>query len=195
MSKIVLYLHTKITNYLGSGGDEKSPLFIQGNEIRSCKAERMEQEVVRQLVREAIKENEKLFLIELSFLAENKILVEVDGDDGVSLRECIRISRHVEHSLDREEEDFGLEVTSVDASKPLKVVRQYKKNTGRILSINTLDGQKVEGTVVSADDKMVNLEWKARESKPIGKGKVTVVKTAAIDYKNIQEAKVKIIFN
>lgn len=155
----------------------------------------MKQEVVKQLVKEALEENEELFLIELSFLAENKILVEVDGDQGVTLRECIRISRHVEHSLDREEDDFGLEVTSVDASKPLKVSRQYKKNIGRILSIKTIDGEKIEGTVVGADDKMVNLEWKAREPKPIGKGKVTVVKTAAIDYKNIQEAKVKIIFN
>ena len=63
------------------------------------------------------------------------------------------------------------------------------------MSVKTIEGEKIEGTVVSADDKLVNLEWKAREPKPIGKGKVTVVKTAAIDYKSIQEAKVKIIFN
>lgn len=155
----------------------------------------MKQEVIKQLVTEAIEENEELFLIELSFLEENKILVEVDGDQGVNLRECIRISRHVEHSLDREEEDFSLEVTSVDASKSIKVPRQYKKNIGRILSVKTIEGEKIEGTVMSADDKEVNLEWKARVPKPIGKGKVTVVKTATLEYKNIQEAKVKIIFN
>lgn len=155
----------------------------------------MNQEVVKRLLKEAIEENEELFLIELSFLADNKIYVEMDGDNGINLKECIRISRHIEHDLDREEEDFGLEVTSVDISKPLKVSRQYKKNIGRILKVKTVDGQKFEGTVMSADENAVQLEWKAREPKPIGKGKVTVVKAAAIEYKNIQEAKVKIIFN
>ena len=101
----------------------------------------MNQEVVKQLLKEAIEENEELFLIELSFLADNKIYVEMDGDNGISLKECIRISRHIEHSLDREEEDFGLEVTSVDISKPLKVSRQYKKNIGRILKVKTVDSK------------------------------------------------------
>lgn len=155
----------------------------------------MNQETVKRLVTEAIEENEELFLIELSFLAGNKILVEVDGDTGINLKECIRISRHVEHNLDREEEDFSLEVTSVDIGKPLKVVRQYQKNIGRVLSVKTTDGEKIEGTLVSIDEDQINLEWKAREPKPIGRGKITVVKTAVITYKSIQEAKVKIIFN
>ena len=72
----------------------------------------MDQKLVIKLVDEAILDNESLFLIELSFLAGNKIKVIVDGDEGVSIEECIRISRHVEHNLDREVEDFGLEVTS-----------------------------------------------------------------------------------
>ena len=66
----------------------------------------MDQKLVTKLVDEAILENESLFLIELSFLAGNKIKVIVDGDEGVSIKECIRISRHVEHNLDRELEDF-----------------------------------------------------------------------------------------
>ena len=82
----------------------------------------MDQKLVTKLVDEAILENESLFLIELSFLAGNKIKVIVDGDEGVSIKECIRISRHVEHNLDREVEDFGLEVTSPDISHPLTAV-------------------------------------------------------------------------
>jgi len=155
----------------------------------------MNQETVKRLVTEAIEENEELFLIELTFLAGNKILVEVDSDTGINVKECIRISRHVEHNLDREEEDFSLEVTSVDIGKPLKVVRQYQKNIGRVLSVKTTDGVKTEGTLISIDENQINLEWKAREPKPLGKGKITVVKTAVITYKSIQEAKVKIIFN
>ncbi len=155
----------------------------------------MDKESIIRLVAEALEENENLFLIELSFLSDNKILVEVDGDSGVNLKECIRISRHVEHNLDREEEDFALEVTSVNITKPLKVQRQYKKNIGRTMGVKTTDGEEFEGVLIQSDENQITLEWKAREPKPIGKGKITVVKTAEIVYKNIQEAKVKIIFN
>ena len=135
----------------------------------------MNQEIIKKLVGEALEENENLYLIELSFLANNKILVEVDGDTGVNLKECIRISRHVEHNLDREDEDFALEVTSVDITKPLKVQRQYVKNIDKILKVKTVDNEKFEGTLKNVDDNEITLEWKAREPKPIGKGKVTVV--------------------
>ena len=154
----------------------------------------MNQEIIKKLVDEALEENENLYLIELSFLANNKILVEIDGDTGVNLKECIRISRHVDDNLDREEEDFALEVTTVDITKPLKVQRQYVKNVGKTLKVKTIDSEKFEGILKNVDDNEIILEWKAREPKPIGKGKVTVVKTAVVAYKNIQEAKVKIIF-
>jgi ribosome maturation factor RimP len=155
----------------------------------------MNKERVKQLLSEALEENEQLFLIELSFLADNRIYIEVDGDEGVNLKECIRISRYIDNDLDREEEDFGLEVTSPDVANPLKVLRQYKKNIGRILTVKTKDKEKFEGTLVDVKDNEISLEWKAREAKPIGKGKVTVSKTVVIKQSNILEAKVKIIFN
>ena len=154
----------------------------------------MDKEKVKNLVNEALLENSELFLIDLSFLPDNKIYVEVDGDKGVSLKECIRISRAVEHNLDREEEDFSLEVTSPDVSKPLKVQRQYLKNLGRILMVKMNNGTQYEGSLKEVSKEFIVLEWKAREPKPVGKGKVTVVKTAEILLKDIVEAKVKIIF-
>lgn len=154
----------------------------------------MDKDKVKDLVNEALLENPELFLIDLSFLPENKIYVEVDGDKGVSLKECIRISRAVEHNLDREEEDFSLEVTSPDVSKPLKVQRQYIKNIGRILQVRSSDGTDIEGSLKEVNNESIVLEWKAREPKPIGKGKITVVKSANIPFTDIVEAKVKIIF-
>jgi len=153
----------------------------------------MDQDLVRKLVDEALEENESLFLIELSFLPNNKIKVVVDGDQGISVKECVRISRNVEHNLDREEEDFALEVTSPDITQPLSSQRQYKKNINRILKVKTEEGE-VEGTLVEVNDKEISLKWKTREPKPIGKGKVTVEKNATIAYENIREAKVKITF-
>ena len=153
----------------------------------------MDKDKVRQLVDDALKEDTSLFLIDLNFFPGNKIVVTIDGDKGVPLKECIRVSRVVEGNLDREEEDFSLEVSSPDITKPLLVVRQYKKNLGKTLIVKTKDA-KVQGTLVEAQEESVVLQWKTREPKPIGKGKVTVQKTETILYDNILEAKVKLIF-
>jgi ribosome maturation factor RimP len=153
----------------------------------------MNQTKVKDLVDEALALNETLFLIDLSISTNNKIQITVDGDDGVSLSECIRISRSVENSLDREEEDFSLEVTTPDISHPLKDKRQYVKNINRILKVKTAE-EEIEGTLTEADATKIVLNWKVREPKQVGKGKVTVTKTATLDYKDIKEAKVKIVF-
>jgi len=153
----------------------------------------MDRKIVADLLEEALAENESLFLIDLSFSPSNKILIIVDGDSGVPLNECMRISRSIGSNFDKEEEDFSLEVTSPDIAEPLKVKRQYLKNINRILTVKIND-EVVEGTLVEVNEENIVLTWKAREPKPVGKGKVTVEKTAAIAYQDIIEAKVKIIF-
>lgn len=153
----------------------------------------MNQELVQKLVDEAIAENDSLFLIDLNISTSNKINVIVDGDQGVPLNECIRISRHVEHNLDREEEDFALEVSTPDITRAITHLRQYYKNVGRTLKVKTEEGE-VEGVLTKATDNDIELHWKTREPKPIGKGKVTVEKSATLTYQEIKEAKVKIIF-
>jgi len=154
----------------------------------------MDKEKIKGLLNNALEENSELFLIELKFLADNRIYVEVDGNHGVSLKECIRISREIEHNLDREEEDFSLEVTSPDVANPLKVKRQYTKNINRILDVKTKNNTAIQGTLIRVIDNEIELEWKTREPKPIGKGKITVVKKEIVQFKDILEAKVKIIF-
>ena len=154
----------------------------------------MDKEKIRNLVDIAIQENSELFLIDLQFLADNKIYVEIDGDNGVSLNECIRVSRGVEHNLDREVEDFSLEVTTPDVAQPIKVNRQFIKNLNRTLTIRLKDNTKLEGVLKKVLPDSIELEWKTREPKAIGKGKVTVVKTTTVSYEDIAEAKVKIIF-
>lgn len=153
----------------------------------------MNQTAVKDIVDEALALNESLYLIELSISVNNKVQVVVDGDNGVPLSECIRISRSINDNFDREVEDFSLEVATPDIAHPLKVKRQYLKNISRILKVKTAE-EELEGTLIEADDDKIVLQWKAREPKPIGKGKVTVEKTATIEYKDIREAKVKIVF-
>jgi len=154
----------------------------------------MNKQIVIDLLDEALSENDSLFLVSLDFNKDDRINIIIDGDKGINLKECIRISRHIEHSLDEDEtEDFSLEVSSPDITDPIKNIRQYNKNVGRILKVKT-EAEKFEGTLVKVDDEHIYLEWKAREPKPIGKGKVTVQKNATIAFVDIKETKVKIIF-
>ncbi len=153
----------------------------------------MFEEKVAVLLDEALEENQALFLIDFKVTPDNKITVTIDGDNGVSVQDCMNVSRHIEHSLDREETDFALEVSSAGATAPLQHQRQFKKNLGRRLQVRT-NGEKIEGMLESADDTAIILSWKAREPKPIGKGKVTVEKKQTIAYQDIEEAKVKIVF-
>jgi ribosome maturation factor RimP len=150
-------------------------------------------EKVKDLLEEALALNESLYLISFEISTNNRIQIVVDGDNGVPLSECIRISRNIEHNIDREVYDFSLEVSTPDIAHPIKVKRQYVKNINRILKVTTAE-EDFEGTLVKTTDNEIVLEWKAREPKPIGKGKVTVDKTATILYTDIKEAKVKIVF-
>ena len=149
---------------------------------------------VQELLDKALEERSDLFLINFDVLENNAIKIVVDGDKGVSVEDCVFISRAVEHNLDREELDFSLEVTSAGATTPLQHERQYKKHIGRTLKVKTNDGEKYEATITNADEKGISLDWKTREPKPIGKGKVTVLKQTEIVYTDIKEAKVKIKF-
>jgi ribosome maturation factor RimP len=149
---------------------------------------------VEDLLKDALAERPELFLIDLSISETNQIRVIIDGDQGVKVQDCIDISRAIEHNLDREEEDFSLEVLSAGVSEPLKMVRQYENNVGRKLKVKTSE-QNFEGNLVNVSDEEITLQWKAREPKPVGKGKVTVQKEMVIPYKDIVEAKVMITFN
>ena len=90
---------------------------------------------VENLLADALDQNPSLFLIDLKVGADNSIRVILDGDHGVSLKDCMSISRAIEHKLDREEEDFSLEVASAGVGTPLQGQRQYAKNIGRKLEV------------------------------------------------------------
>ncbi|HNU58783.1 MAG TPA: ribosome assembly cofactor RimP, partial [Aquaticitalea sp.] len=139
-------------------------------------------------------ERNDLFLIDLKISQDNRVQVVIDGDNGVSIDDCIFFSRAIEHNLDREQEDFSLEVTSAGATSPLIDKRQYMKHKGRILKVSTKEVAKIEATLVDADDQHITLEWQAKEPKPVGKGKITVNKQAKIAYDDILDARVTIKF-
>ena len=147
-------------------------------------------EQVEQLVKAALDENPTLFLMDLSIGGDNTIRILLDGDEGVSLQACMEVSRKVEHNLDREENDFSLEVSSCGVGSPLTLPRQFKKNVERKLEVIDSEDKLVQGTLTTVTEDSFTLEWKAREPKPIGKGKVTVTKTREFKYGSFKNAKV-----
>jgi ribosome maturation factor RimP len=150
-------------------------------------------EKVSELLSEGLKEKPSVFLIDLTITDAFKIIVTLDGDNGVSLQDCIDISRAIEHNLDREEQDFSLEVASFSVGSPLKQTRQYKKNIGRTLIVKTAT-ETIEAQLTTATDESITLAWEAREPKKIGKGKETVQKTLELPYSDIKEAIVTVTF-
>ncbi|MCR5423230.1 MAG: ribosome assembly cofactor RimP [Bacteroidales bacterium] len=99
----------------------------------------------------ALKGSDK-FLVNLKVTTDNRIFVDIDGDNGVTIDDCVELSRTIEQNLNRDEEDFELNVASAGLDSPLKMPRQYKKNIGETLSVTTFDGEHVEGRLTEADD-------------------------------------------
>lgn len=145
---------------------------------------------VTALLEEALTEDTSLFLIDFKMGSDNSIRIVLDGDHGVSLEKCMQVSRKIEHNIDREENDFSLEVSSCGIGSPLTSPRQFKNNLSRKLEVLDPEDQRVQGTLIEATEDHFVLSWKAREPKPVGKGKVTVVKQKEFKYGEYKNAKV-----
>lgn len=149
---------------------------------------------IEELLNAFLTEREDLFLVDLKFSAADDITVILDGDNGVTLQDCLDASRAIEFNMDREEHDFSLQVMSAGLSEPLESPRQFRKNVGRELDILLTDSEKITGELVKVDEEKITLVLKYRKPKEVGKGKVDVVEEKEIPYSNIKKALVTIKF-
>jgi ribosome maturation factor RimP len=135
-----------------------------------------------------------MFIVEVNVRPGNVIEVTMDGDRGITIEACTDIHRHLLHEMDREVEDYSLEVSSPDLMKPLKVLRQYVKNIGRTISVKMNDKSKVEGELRGADESGITLFTSAKEVVPGTKKKTLVEKEVNIPFTDIAETKIVISF-
>ena len=135
-----------------------------------------------------------LFIVSIHVNVGNAIEVLVDRESGLSIDDCKKVSRAVEGALDREVEDFSLEVSSPGVGKPLVVKRQYFKNVGREVAVKTLDGQKIEGQLLEANEENIKVQYKEKETVPGKKTKKWVEKNIVLPYNEIKETIIKISF-
>ena len=146
------------------------------------------------LLNEFLETRADLFLVDLKISATSDVTVILDGDNGVTLQDCLDASRAIEFNMDREEHDFSLQVMSAGLSEPLETPRQFRKNIGREIEVMFADSTKIEGELLSVDDKKIILRLEYRQPKLVGKGKEDVVEEREIPYSDIKKALVVIKF-
>ena len=106
----------------------------------------------------------------LEVASGNVIKIALENDGTTSIKECVALSRHIEGSFDREEEDFALDVGSPGLDQPLKVLRQYLKLIGKQIAVNPIEGKKIQGELMSIEEEegvVGGLVLKTREKKRV----------------------------
>ena len=168
----------------------------EGTEVPSFSKQMISKKKVKQLINERIEELDRgLFIVELYITANSQINVELDKYEGnVSVDDCIRVSRNVEHNLDREEEDFELSVSSAGLDKPFRVFAQYHKNIGRDVKVKRKEGGKLEGTLIAATTEQITVQNSRKEKIEGKKKKELIVEDHIIPMSNILETKIVISF-
>jgi len=145
-----------------------------------------------QLVAQLLSSEPEYFLIEVKVKPTNNIKVYIDGDKGISIEKCIYFNRLLYKKIDEaglfRQGDFSLEVSSPGVDKPLKLHRQYLKNTGRNVEVTFIDGSKKEGKLLQATNEDIILE------QINGKGKKAETQQLVIPFSNIKTTTVQIQF-
>lgn len=119
----------------------------------------IEKKKIKNLVDEKLQNTEK-FLVDIKIKSGNKILVFLDSDKSITIKDCADINRYIISKLDKEKEDFELRVSSAGLDKPFKLLRQYKKNIGKEVEITLHNGIKKSGILLSVDNKSIDLKQK-----------------------------------
>lgn len=124
----------------------------------------IEKKTICELVEEWLKDKD-YFLVEVTVSPDDKIVVEIDHKDGVWIEDCVDLSRFIESRLNRDAEDFELEVGSAGIGQPFKVLQQYINHVGEEVEVLTNDGRKLSGVLKEADERhfIVTVQKKVKE--------------------------------
>ena len=153
----------------------------------------IDKSVITSLVEEKLT-GTNYYLVDISVSKDNAISIEIDNDKGVSIDDCVALSRYVEENLDREKEDFELEVGSSGITSPFKIVRQYRKNIGNEVEMLLKSGIKLTGILKNADETgaVITIEKKVKAEG--AKRAVTAEEDMTFKYDEIKYTKYSIRF-
>ncbi|MFN8406173.1 MAG: ribosome assembly cofactor RimP [Sphingobacteriaceae bacterium] len=150
------------------------------------------EERVQRLVEEKIQDRTDLFLVDIKMYADGRLIILIDGDNGVDIKDCVAISRHVGFHLEEEnaiDQAYNLEVSSPGIDTPLSSLRQYNKNLNRMLSVSLKDQHRYEGKLVAINETGIKLVVNSKK-----KGQKAHLVEHDILFDQIAETKVLISF-
>lgn len=145
-------------------------------------------ETIKQLVNEKIAST-GYFLVDVTVSSSNGIIVEIDTQDGVNIDFCAELSRHIESQLDREVEDYELEVGSAGLTSPFKVVEQYIKNIGQEVDVLTKDGKKISGILTEVSPESFTIEVEKMVKQEGAKRKILQKEALTITFDSVKYTK------
>lgn len=148
---------------------------------------------IKALVEEWL-EGKEYFFVDATVDKENRIVVEIDHKDGVWIEDCCDLSRFIESHLNRDEEDFELEVGSAGIGQPLKVLQQYQNNIGNEVEVMSIDGKKLQGILADADETAVTIRYSEKQKVEGKKRPVLVEVTKEFKYDEMKWVKAVISF-
>ena len=166
-------------------GASKSPVLLQKTMI--------EKKQIEEIVQGRI-EGTDLFLVEVKVDTQNNITVTVDSPEGISVDTCVVLSQYIESQLNREAEDFALEVSSPGVGQPLKVLQQYTKILNGTIEVLFNSGIKLNGILREVSSEGILLEYETKEKPEGAKRPVKIVKTEPYAFSEIKSVKETIIF-
>lgn len=141
-----------------------------------------------------ILEETDLFLVDLTVKPSNKIIIEIDSFKGVTIDECAKVSSSLESKLNRDVEDFELEVSSPGLGLPFKVIQQYRKNIGNQVSVLMKSGSKYTGKLLEVSETGVKVEFQEKMKVEGKKKPETVISAKDLLFNEIKIAKAIINF-
>lgn len=138
--------------------------------------------------------NTDMFLVDVAVRPGNIIVVEVDSKEGVSIDACIALSKYIESKLDRDAEDFELEVGSAGITSPFRILQQYEKNIGNEVEVLTKNGQKLTGILKDCNEENFTITITKMEKPEGAKKKIAIEEDLSFKYDEVKYTKYLIRF-
>ncbi|MDB9990508.1 ribosome assembly cofactor RimP [Flavobacteriales bacterium] len=135
------------------------------------------------------------YLVDVNISSKNAINVRMDNlQGGVSVKDCVSVSRNIEHNLDREQEDFELQVSSPGIDQPFMVHQQYTKNVGRKVTVTTISEEVITGELIKANHEEISIKEIKTEKNKVTNKKQQVETIHQLLMSNVRETKLIISF-
>lgn len=153
----------------------------------------IEKNIVRQIVEEWLQDKD-YFLVDVSVSSDNRIVVEIDHAEGVWIEDCVELSRFIESKMDREKEDFELEVGSAGIGQPFKVHQQYVNHLGKEVEVMTKDGKKYQGELSEVNEDTFSIVRQVKKKEEGDKRPKLVDEVVTFEFNEVKYTKYLISF-